>query len=121
MEPRSSRAKIGTWMIAMARMTVHWDGLAKIAAMENAISSEGIESITSTTRITAESTQPPMPPARMPRVRPPSKPPKVASTPTIRVCCDPTINLDSRSRPAKSAPRGKPSWGGGTGLACWFN
>ncbi len=117
-EPRSSRAKIGTCTAATAMMTVSWLGRAAIAAIENASSSEGIESSTSTTRMTRASTQPPNAPARMPRVRPPVRPKTVATTPTMRVCWLPTRRRESRSRPTSSVPSGKPGCGPGTGLDC---
>ncbi len=43
----------------MATMTVHWLGRGARAAIETASSSDGIESMTSTVRITNESIQPP--------------------------------------------------------------
>jgi hypothetical protein len=86
--------------------------------MVKASSSDGIDSITSTIRITNESTQPPNAPARMPSTSPPISPNMVARTPTMRVCRLPTSSRDSRSRPRLSAPSGKPSSGPGTGLDC---
>ena len=49
----------------MAMMTVHWLGRDARAAIETASSSEGIDSMTSTMRITSESTQPLKAPARI--------------------------------------------------------
>ncbi len=105
-EPRSSRAKIGTWITAIAMITVHWLGLDASAAIEKASSSPGIDSITSTIRITRESIQPPRAPARVPSVTPPTSPKRVAMTPTSNVCWLPTSSRDSRSRPRSSPPSG---------------
>ena len=119
MEPRSSRAKIGICTIAMAMMTVIWLGRGASAAIDMASSSDGMESITSTTRMTNESTQPPKAPASVPRVSPPIRPSTVAPTPTMSVCWAPTSSRESRSRPRLSAPSGKPGSGRGIGLVCW--
>ena len=51
-EPRSSRANTGIWTTAIAMITVHWLGWRASAAIESASSSDGIESSTSTTRMT---------------------------------------------------------------------
>ena len=59
-EPRSNRANTGICTIETARITVNWLGRANIAAIENASSSDGSDSMTSTRRMTIESTQPPM-------------------------------------------------------------
>ena len=112
-EPRSRRAKIGTCTVAMAMMTVHCDGFGASAAIETASSSEGIDSMTSTTRMTRESTQPPKAPARVPRAMPPMSPKSVAKTPTMSVWRAPTSSRDSRSRPNSSDPSGKPGIGPG--------
>ncbi len=56
-------------------MTVTWLGFGARAAMETASSSDGIESMTSTARMTNESTQPPRAPASVPSVMPPTSPP----------------------------------------------
>ena len=102
----------------MATMTVHWLGRGASAAIETASSSDGIESMTSTVRITNESIQPPNAPAMMPSVMPPMKPKTVAKTPTMRVWRLPTSRRESMSRPRLSAPSGKPASGPGMGLLC---
>ena len=68
--------------MAMAMMSVIWLGRGARAAIDMASSSEGMASITSTIRITNESTQPPNAPARVPSVSPPARPNTVATTPT---------------------------------------
>ena len=103
--------------MATAMITVHWLGSVASAAIETARSSEGIESMTSTARMTTESTQPPKAPAIVPRVSPPVRPMSVAKTPTMSVCWLPTSSRESRSRPDSSAPSGWPGSGPGTGLA----
>jgi hypothetical protein len=97
-------------------ITVYSLGLANNAPMETASSRPGIDSMTSTARMTTESTQPPNAPARVPSTRPPLNPMIVASTPTSNVCWDPISIRDSRSRPTWSPPSGCPGWDGGIWL-----
>ena len=115
-EPLSNRANTGICTIETARITVNWLGFANIAAIENASSSDGSESMTSTMRMTTESTQPPSAPASVPRINPPARPIRVAPTPTINVCCEPTSRRDRKSRPCRSPPSGWPGCGGGISL-----
>ncbi len=112
-EPRSSRAKIGTPTIATAMITVVCDGLAASAATEIASSRLGIASSTSVTRISTVSTQPPNAPATVPITTPTASPISVASTPTSSVCCEARIIREKKSRPSWSLPSGKPSCGPG--------
>ena len=80
--------------------------------MDIASSSQGIDSITSTIRMTTESTQPPKAPARC-RGRAAREAAKVARTPTISVWRLPMSSRESRSRPFGSPPSGWPGWGPG--------
>ena len=98
-------------MITLVRL-----GLVNSTPIEIASSRLGIDSITSTMRMTTVSTQPPNAPASMPRIRPPTSPISVAKMPTSSVCRAPTIILDSRSRPWVSPPSGKPSCAGAIAL-----
>jgi hypothetical protein len=116
-EPRSSRAKIGTLTMATAVITVHWLGLAASAAMEIASSSDGTDSRMSVKRIRMLSAQPPRAPAAPPMIIPATRPIRVAITPTISDCREPTMSRLSRSRPFSSVPSGKPSRGG-SGVFC---
>ncbi len=112
MDPRSNRAKIGTWVTAMAIISEYWFWPSS-TEMLIAISRPGIDSMMSTNRITTVSTHPPKAPASTPSAMPTTTPSTVATTPISSDCRDPQISRDSRSRPRLSTPSGKPSWAPG--------
>ena len=66
-------------------ITVVWLGLAASAAIEMASSRLGTDSITSVTRMSTVSTQPPSAPASSPITSPTARPIRVANTPTNSV------------------------------------
>ena len=86
--------------------------MANSSEIDTASSSDGIDSITSTIRITTVSTQPPNAPAVMPRINPPVSPIRVAKTPTSRVCRLPNTMREKKSRPNVSPPSGNPGCAG---------
>ena len=114
-DPRSSRAKIGISTTAMATMTVHWLGRGASAAIETASSSDGIDSMTSTVRITNESIQPPNAPAMMPERHAADEAEAVAKTPTIRVWR--AADQQAREHVAAAAVRAEREAGLGAGGA----
>ncbi len=100
-----------TAMITLVRF-----GLVNSTPIEIASSRLGMESMTSTIRISTVSTQPPNAPASSPMMSPPIRPIRVAMTPTSSVCLAPTTKREKKSRPWVSPPSRKPGCDGAMAL-----
>ncbi len=101
--PRASRAKTGMLKMPMAMMALTAPGPSHAVIMI-ADSTAGKAKVKSASRITASSISPPRAAASRPSATPSDRPMPTATKPTAKELRDPTINIDSTSRPNWSVP-----------------